>query len=134
VLFQVRIMTNTDIVASPLGVQLTNMFFMDRNSIIMEFFPRGWLELAGAGQYAHHWMADLSGMKHQGAWWDPRGEKQCPFPQKDPRCFDFYKDGKVGHNETLFAEWTRRVLNQVRMRKLEEATWSAPLKPSACVC
>lgn len=134
VLFQVRVMTNTDIVASPHGAQLTNMLFMDRNSSIMKFFSKVWLELAGVGQYAHHWMADLSGMKHHGAWWDPRGEKQCQFPQKDPRCFDFYKYAKVGHNETLFAVWTRRVLNQVRMRKLEEATCSAPLKPSACVC
>ena len=83
-------MSNTDIVASPHGAQLTNMLFMDRNSSIMEFFPKGWLELAGLGQYAHHWMADLSGMKHQGAWWDPNGEKECPFRKKDPE-FHFAK-------------------------------------------
>ncbi|KAF5955342.1 hypothetical protein HYC85_008198 [Camellia sinensis] len=44
---QVRVMTNTDIVASPHGAQLTNMLFMDRGSSIMEFFPKGWLEHAG---------------------------------------------------------------------------------------
>lgn len=61
-------MTNTDVVASPHGAQLTNMLFMDRNSSVMEFFPKGWFELAGIGQYAHHWMADQSGMNHQGSW------------------------------------------------------------------
>ena len=127
-------MSNTDIVASPHGAQLTNMLFMDRNSSIMEFFPKGWLELAGLGQYAHHWMADLSGMKHQGAWWDPNGEKECPFRKKDPECFTFYKDGKVGHNETFFAEWARRVLKQVRISKLEQANKTTPLKSSACMC
>ncbi|XP_044511138.1 uncharacterized protein LOC123229414 [Mangifera indica] len=61
---QVRVMSNTDIVASPHGAQLTNMLFLERNSSVMEFFPKGWLELAGLGQYAHHWMADQSGMRH----------------------------------------------------------------------
>ncbi|CAM8923727.1 unnamed protein product [Rhodiola kirilowii] len=64
---QVRVLTHTDIVASSHGAQLTNMLFMDRNSSVMEFFPRGWYELAGIGQYAHHWMADISGMKHRGS-------------------------------------------------------------------
>ncbi|CAL5384017.1 unnamed protein product [Camellia sinensis] len=40
---QVRVMTNTDIMASPHGAQLTNMLFMDRGSSIMELFPKGWL-------------------------------------------------------------------------------------------
>ncbi|KAK9269924.1 hypothetical protein L1049_025497 [Liquidambar formosana] len=135
---QVRLMTHTDIVASPHGAQLTNMLFMDRKSSIMEFFPKGWLELAGVGQYAHHWMADLSGMKHQGAWWEPLGEEECPFPRQDPRCFLFYKDGKVGHNETFFAQWARNVLNQVRISKLEQASKSSATEPhpnsNACVC
>ncbi|KAK3231002.1 hypothetical protein Dsin_002883 [Dipteronia sinensis] len=38
---QVRVMTNTDVLASPHGAQLTNMLFMDQNSSVMEFFPRG---------------------------------------------------------------------------------------------
>ncbi|KAH0989160.1 hypothetical protein GBA52_000643 [Prunus armeniaca] len=73
-------MTNTDILASPHGAQLTNMLFTDRNSIIMEFFPNGWLKLDGVGQNVYHWMADQSGMKHICAWWDPHTEKECPDP------------------------------------------------------
>ncbi|KAJ9146490.1 hypothetical protein P3X46_028749 [Hevea brasiliensis] len=135
---QVRVMTHTDIVASPHGAQLTNMLFMDRNSSVMEFFPKGWLELAGIGQYAHHWMADQSGMNHQGSWWEPLGKKECPSPQQDLECFNFYKDGKVGHNETHFAEWARIVLNQVKARKMEDAIKSYIDKPlphsTACAC
>ncbi|XP_068322252.1 uncharacterized protein [Pyrus communis] len=115
----VRLMTNTDILASPHGAQLTNMLFMDRNSSIMEFFPKGWLELAGIGRYAHHWMADQSGMKHRCAWWYPYAEKECAEPNKQLECFLFYKDGRVGHNETNFAELARTVLKQVRTSKLE---------------
>ncbi|XP_050214996.1 uncharacterized protein LOC126666079 [Mercurialis annua] len=117
---QVRVLTYTDIVASPHGAQLTNMLFMDRNSSVMEFFPKGWLELAGVGQYAHHWMADQSGMIHQGTWWEPLGEKECPSPQHDLDCFNFYKDGKIGHNQTHFAAWAQHVLIQVRAQKLED--------------
>lgn len=43
---QVRVLTNTDIVASPCGAQLTNMLFMDPGSSVMEFYPKGWLEYA----------------------------------------------------------------------------------------
>lgn len=134
---QVRVMMNTDIVASPHGAQLTNMLFMDRDSSVMEFFPKGWLKLAGVGQYAHHWMANQSGMKHQGAWWDSIGE-ECPTPNDELQCFLFHKDGKVGHNETYFAEWTRKVLSKVRISKLHQAP--ANLNPTqkfnsnACVC
>ncbi|KAK4359115.1 hypothetical protein RND71_021344 [Anisodus tanguticus] len=101
--------------------QLTNMLFMDRKSSVMEFYPKGWLEYAGSGQYAYHWMANQSGMKHQGAWWDPFGE-ECPSPQDRRKCFSFHKDGMVGHNETYFAEWARRVINQVKLIKLELAS------------
>ncbi|CAK7347214.1 unnamed protein product [Dovyalis caffra] len=100
---QVRVMTYTDVVTSPHGAQLANMLFMDRNSSVMEFFPKGWLELAGVGQYAYHWMADQSGMNH--------------------------RDGKVGHNETQFADWARTVLKQVRISKMEMATGSTTNKP-----
>ena len=125
-------MTNTDIVASPHGAQLTNMVFMDKNSSIMEFFPKGWLELAGVGQFAHHWMADMSGMNHTGTWHDRLGEKECPNPQQDQLCFDFYKDGKVGHNETHFAEWASKVLNHVRTSKLEQMTRTSEAKSNVC--
>ncbi|KAM1225367.1 hypothetical protein ACFX13_044843 [Malus domestica] len=37
---QVKLMTSTDILASPHVAQLTNMLFMDRNSSVMEFFPK----------------------------------------------------------------------------------------------
>ncbi|PON70525.1 Transmembrane protein [Trema orientale] len=131
---QVKVMTNTDIVVSPHGAQLTNMLFMDRNSRIMEFFPKGWLELAGVGQYAHHWMAEMSGMDHTGSWWETLGEKECPNPQNDLECFNFYKDGQVGHNETYFAEWARTVLNQVRTSKLEKKTKRSQAKSNVCKC
>ncbi|XP_002514001.2 uncharacterized protein LOC8268375 [Ricinus communis] len=134
---QVRVLTYTDIVASPHGAQLTNMLFMDRKSSVMEFFPKGWLELAGIGQYAHHWMADQSGMIHQGTWWEPLSVKECPSPEHDLECFNFYKDGKVGHNETHFAAWTTTVLDQVRAKKLEINKSSfnkSQLYSTACAC
>ncbi|CAN4122354.1 unnamed protein product [Withania somnifera] len=82
-------------------------------SSVMEFFPKGWLENAG-------WMADQSGMKHQGAWWDSIGE-ECPTPQDHWQCFHFHKDGMVGNNETYFAEWLE-VIDQVRLSKVEQAS------------
>ncbi|XP_059629792.1 uncharacterized protein LOC132272713 [Cornus florida] len=133
---QVRVMTYTDIFVSPHGAQLTNMLFMDRGSSVMEFFPKGWLETAGLGQYVYHWMATQAGMKHQGAWRDPVGE-ECPFPKQDLQCFLYYKTGKVGHNETFFAEWARKVLDQVRLSKLELASNNFATKQqlsSACAC
>ncbi|KAF5950206.1 hypothetical protein HYC85_012199 [Camellia sinensis] len=130
---QVRVMTNTDIVASPHGAQLTNMLFMDQGSSIMEFFPKGWLEHAGIGQYVFHWMANQLMMKHQGAWWDSIGN-ECPLPEQELECFLFHKDGQVGHNETYFAEWARKVLNQVRISKLEEASKKPQPISSACQC
>lgn len=102
----------------------------------MEFFPKGWLENAGIGQYAHHWMAKQSGMKHQGAWWDPIGE-ECPSPEDHLQCFHFHKDGMVGHNKTYFAEWTRRVIDQVRLSKVERASVDQAkqqLDLKACAC
>lgn len=128
-------MTGTDIVVSPHGAQLTNMLFMDRGSSVMEFFPKGWLELAGIGQYAHHWMANLSGMRHRGSWWEPLGNKECPDPDNDQDCFQFYKNGKVGLNETHFASWARVVLNQVRITKLKVPSAKiSPENPSRCAC
>ncbi|KAI3412776.1 uncharacterized protein J3R85_016899, partial [Psidium guajava] len=131
---QVRVMTYTDIVASPHGAQLTNMLFMDQGSRVMEFFPRGWLELAGIGQHAHRWTAQLCGMIHEGAYWEPLGTKDCPTPHQDLDCFLFYKDAQVGHNETFFAEWTRTVLSRVRESKLEEAKKRLQPKTTTCVC
>lgn len=113
-------MSLTDILISPHGAQLTNMFLMDRNSSVMEFFPKGWLKLAGVGQYVFHWIASWSGMRHQGAWRDPNGEI-CPYPEDhDRRCMSIFKSGKIGYNETYFAEWASNVLNEVKTRKLQE--------------
>lgn len=110
-------MSLTDIVISAHGAQLSNMILMDRDSSVMELFPKGWLELAGVGQYVHHWLASWSGMKHEGAWRDPVGDPSCPFPEDDRRCMSVFKNGRIGHNETYFAEWARRVLGEVRLRK-----------------
>ncbi|CAK9174084.1 unnamed protein product [Ilex paraguariensis] len=129
---QVKLMSSTDILVSPHGAQLTNMFLMDRNSSVMEFFPKGWLKLAGVGQYVYHWIASWSGMIHRGAWRDPTGD-DCPFPEDDRRCMSIYKNGRIGHNETYFAEWARNVIDDVKMRKMEERKNSAA-GSSGCTC
>ncbi|KAM1014169.1 hypothetical protein EV1_043690 [Malus domestica] len=79
-------------------------------------------------------MADLSGMKHRGAWWDPYAEKECPDPKKELECFLFYKDGKVGRNETFFADWARNVLEQVRTSKLKQDIESLQRNSNVCQC
>ncbi|KAK8624797.1 hypothetical protein V6N13_089683 [Hibiscus sabdariffa] len=131
---QVKLMSLTDILISPHGAQLTNMFLMDRNSSVMEFFPKGWLKVAGVGQYVYHWLASWSGMRHQGAWRDPDGEN-CPYSFDNSRCMSFYKNGLIRHNETQFAEWARNVLNDVKTKKSEEEAskqGSAPIKTCDC--
>ncbi|CAM8904234.1 unnamed protein product [Rhodiola kirilowii] len=118
---QVKLMGETDVLISPHGAQLTNMFLMNRNSSVMEFFPKGWLKLAGVGQFVYHWMASWSDMRHKGAWRDPDGE-ECPYSESEKsRCMSFYKDGRIGYNRTYFSEWGRAVLNEVRARKSEQA-------------
>ncbi|KAI3833866.1 hypothetical protein MKX03_002206 [Papaver bracteatum] len=122
---QVSLMSSTDILVSPHGAQLTNMFFMDKNSSVMEFFPKGWLKLAGLGQYVYHWIASWSGMKHQGAWRDPYpdpDQPKCEFPEDDPRCMKIYKGAKIGYNETFFAEWATDVINEVKKNKQDDCS------------
>lgn len=111
-------MSSTDILISPHGAQLSNMILMDRNSSVMEFFPKGWLELAGVGQFVYHWLASWSGMKHEGAWRDPVGDR-CPYPEDDRRCMSLFKNSRIGHNESYFSEWARYVLSEVKMRKTQ---------------
>ncbi|XP_050210380.1 uncharacterized protein LOC126660762 [Mercurialis annua] len=132
---QVKLMSMTDILISPHGAQLTNMFLMDKNSSVMEFFPKGWLKLAGVGQFVYHWMASWCGMKHQGAWRDPDGD-HCPYRDDDPRCMPIFKGGKIGFNETYFSEWGRNVLDEVRLRKMGMLNKSklSGLNSSACGC
>ncbi|GAB4844936.1 hypothetical protein Ancab_038331 [Ancistrocladus abbreviatus] len=113
----VELLTFTDTLALPHGAQMTNMIFMDRNNTVMEFFPKGWLELAGMGQYALHWLAEHSGMKHPRAWWEKLNKKECPHPGNKAECWHYYKYGLVGHNATYFAEWARAVLKQVKLSK-----------------
>ena len=125
-------MSSTDILVSPHGAQLTNMFLMDRNSSVMEFFPKGWLKLAGVGQYVYQWIASWSGMRHQGAWRDPDGEA-CPYSEDDRRCMSVFKNGRIGYNETYFTEWARSVLTEVKMRKMEEASKESATF-SGCSC
>lgn len=126
-------MSLTDILVSPHGAQLTNMFLMDRNSSVMEFFPKGWLKLAGVGQYVYHWIASWSGMRHQGAWRDPDGD-ECLYPEDDRRCMSIFKSSKIGFNETYFADWVTNVLNQVKIRKLEGASNNTNSSISSCAC
>ncbi|KAG8364150.1 hypothetical protein BUALT_Bualt19G0097000 [Buddleja alternifolia] len=129
---QVKLMSLTDIVISAHGAQLSNMILMDRNSSVMELFPKGWLELAGVGQYVHHWLASWSGMKHQGAWRDPVGDP-CPFPETDRRCMSVFKNGRIGHNETYFSEWAKNVLNEVKLRKVNGDVSKSPVS-GLCGC
>ncbi|XP_010530640.1 PREDICTED: uncharacterized protein LOC104807173 [Tarenaya hassleriana] len=116
---QVELMSKTDVLVSPHGAQLTNMFLMDKNSSVMEFFPKGWLNLAGVGQFVYQWETNWSGMRHEGAWRDPDGEN-CTYQENDRRCMSIYKNGRIGCNETYFREWARGVLVRVKERKLEE--------------
>lgn len=131
---QVKQMSLTDILISPHGAQLTNMFLMDRDSSVMEFFPKGWLKHAGVGQYVYHWIASWSGMRHRGAWRDPDGVS-CPYSDEDSRCMSFYKNGLIGYNETHFAEWARNVLNDVQTKRFEEeSTKNGTASVRTCDC
>lgn len=98
--------------ASPHGAQLANLFLMEEKSSIMEFYPKGWNELAGAGQYVFRWLAGSAGMQHKGSWQDPEGEVECVDADKH-KCFGLYKDGKIGVDEKYFARWIATVLKEV---------------------
>ncbi|KAL8109850.1 hypothetical protein AgCh_025808 [Apium graveolens] len=130
---QVQLMSSTDILISPHGAQLTNLFLMDKNSSVMEFYPKGWLNLAGVGQFVYKRMTIWSGMKHQGAWRDPNGD-HCPYSENDRRCMSIYKDGKIGYNETQFAEWGKNVLNEVKRKKTEDASQGRIKNSHQCIC
>ena len=126
-------MSLTDVLVSPHGAQLTNLFLMERNSSVMEFFPKGWLKLAGIGQYVFHWMASWSGMRHEGAYRDSNGDPQCPYPEDDRRCMSIFKGAQIGHNEAYFREWASKVLNEVKIRKSQEAS-NMSHKPTSNDC
>ncbi|KAG2635538.1 uncharacterized protein LOC120658877 [Panicum virgatum] len=129
---QVRLLSSTDVLISAHGAQMTNMLFMDRNSSVMEFYPLGWKQRAGGGQYVFRWMADWTGMRHEGSWWEPVGEP-CPG---NPDILDCWKDRQIGHNETYFAEWAARVFAAARERKRGNAVGdpAGRRSPEATVC
>ncbi|XP_051147471.1 uncharacterized protein LOC127262702 [Andrographis paniculata] len=138
---QVELMSSTDVVVSPHGAQLTNIFLMDRNSSVMEFFPKGWLRLAGIGQYVYHWIASWSGMNHRGAWRDPGGGDDsdvCNLPENDRRCMTVYKNAKIGHNRSYFLKWAGDVLNDVSIGKAANIGFGNGIsegnKISSCDC
>ncbi|XP_010691799.1 uncharacterized protein LOC104905051 [Beta vulgaris subsp. vulgaris] len=131
---QVKLMSLTDILVSPHGAQLTNMFLMDRNSSVMEFFPKGWLKLAGVGQYVFRWLASWSGMIHQGDYRDTNGDN-CPYSEDDRRCMSIFKSGQIEVNHTYFRDWAKNVLNEVQIRKINEASnKSLKSKTISCAC
>jgi hypothetical protein len=110
---QVRLMSATDVLISAHGAQMTNMLFMDRDSSVMEFYPMGWRQRAGGGQFVFRWMANRAGMRHEGSWWDPNGEP-CLRSQDILSC---YKNRQIGHDETYFAQWAARVFAAAKERK-----------------
>ncbi|WVZ92759.1 hypothetical protein U9M48_038802 [Paspalum notatum var. saurae] len=110
---QVRLLSATDVLISAHGAQLTNLMFMERNSSVMEFYPLGWRQRAGGGQFVYRWMADRAGMRHEGSWWDPHGEP-CP---DSPDILSCYKNRQIGHDEAYFARWAARVFAAARERK-----------------
>ncbi|RCV12080.1 hypothetical protein SETIT_2G240100v2 [Setaria italica] len=114
---QVRLLSATDVLISAHGAQMTNLLFMDRNSSIMEFYPLGWRQRAGGGQFVYRWMADRAGMRHEGSWWDPNGEP-CP---RSPDILSCYKNRQIGHDEAYFAQWAARVFAAVKERKARRA-------------
>nr|CAB3481054.1 unnamed protein product [Digitaria exilis] len=111
---QVRLLSGTDVLVSAHGAQLTNMLFMDRNSSVMEFYPLGWRQRAGGGQFVYRWMADRAGMRHEGSWWDPHGEP-CPG---SPDILSCYKDRRIGIDEAYFAKWAAKVFAAAKERKM----------------
>ena len=58
-------------------------------------------------------------MRHQGVRWDQEGDK-CPH-DINANCSVFYKDSKIGHNETYFASWMANVLREVKEYKSSKA-------------
>ncbi|GLJ18076.1 hypothetical protein SUGI_0319080 [Cryptomeria japonica] len=126
---QVEVLSMTDILVTVHGAQLTNMMFMSNGSSVMEMFPKGWLERAGVGQYIYHWLASWTGMIHEGTYRDTEGP-HCPTPKDPDQCFTFYKDMKVGYNQTYLAHWTSNVL--ARFQNI--ASSKEELHPSMCTC
>lgn len=122
-------MSRTDVLVSVHGAQLTNMVFMSPGGRVMEMFPKGWLELAGRGQFIYKYFAEWIGLHHQGYWRDLE-HADCPFGNDGVRCMTHYKDLPVGINVTHISTWLRHVVTDFNamhdeMRKpLKERTRS----------
>ncbi|CAO2169206.1 unnamed protein product [Urochloa humidicola] len=132
---QVRLMSETDVLVTPHGAQVTNLLFMDPNSSIMEFYPLGWRQRAGGGQFVYRWMASRAGMRHEGSWWDPHGEP-CP---DSPDILSCYKSRQIGHDAAYFAKWAAKVFASAKERKMVAAALVPPEEwrrrgAAACDC
>ncbi|KAL3682025.1 hypothetical protein R1sor_000047 [Riccia sorocarpa] len=117
---QVALMSRTDVLVSTHGAQMTNMMFMPKGSYVMEMMPKGWLEFAGAGQDIYSWLAEWSNLNHGGVWRDTEGP-DCPYETSETlKCFLFFKDRTVGHNETHLAEWMTATLEKAKLSRQKE--------------
>jgi hypothetical protein len=106
---QVERMMETDVVVSVHGAQLTNVIFMSPGGRVLEMFPKGWLEIAGFGQYTFRQLANWNGLRHEGYWRD-NDQPDCPTPDDRNRCWSFHKDQSVGINVSHVASWLGGVL------------------------
>lgn len=110
---QVETMSKTDILVSAHGAQLANMIFMSPGGRVLEMFPKGWLELAGPGQYVFRNLCTMVGLKHEGFWRDP-STPDCPNPRIQGQCMSFYKGQNIGLNATYVASWIGKVIQDFR--------------------
>ncbi|CAM0908865.1 unnamed protein product [Alopecurus aequalis] len=131
---QVRLLSDTDVLISAHGAQMTNLVFMDRNSSIMEFYPMGWRQRAAGGQFVFRWMANRAGMQHEGSWWDPVGD---PCPNGNTDFLSCYKNRQIGMDEAYFSQFAARVFNSTKERKMgrsSEAVAKAQAQEETCQC
>jgi hypothetical protein len=132
--WQVRLLSETDVLISAHGAQMTNLLFMDRNSSIMEFYPMGWKQRAGGGQFVFRWMASWAGMRHEDSWWDPTG---APCPDGNPDFLGCYKNRQIGMDEAYFSQFAAKVFNITKERKMGvagEASLKARGQEGTCQC
>ncbi|KAL2610831.1 hypothetical protein R1flu_022523 [Riccia fluitans] len=133
---QVALMSRTDVLVSTHGAQLTNMMFMPKGSYVMEMMPKGWLEFAGVGQYIYSWLAEWTNLNHGGVWHDTEGP-DCPYDSSETlKCFLFFKDRTVDHNQTQLAEWTSTTLEKAKLSKQKEmeVNGNRTSVPPPCPC
>uniref|UniRef100_A0ACD5UGR1 Uncharacterized protein n=1 Tax=Avena sativa TaxID=4498 RepID=A0ACD5UGR1_AVESA len=131
---QVRLLSETDVLISAHGAQMTNLLFMDRNSSIMELYPMGWRQRAGGGQFVFRGMASWAGMRHEGSWWDPAGD---PCPDGNPDILGCYKNRQIGMDEAYFSQFAAKVFNATKERKVgitSDASSKARGKVETCQC